>query len=290
MQLMLPYVNPINFLGELINKYRFSPTSTWASQSVMLPENIGSGFLQLFVKSDIHFFRGIWDFNEPTVFGSPDPVGKEGLIDFRISNIDQVLHSSALEGAKKFEWEITKVNGFRFFIPERYFNGDKHDLTYRFHNCVHHPLIKQMIKQLFEIPYRDFSNTMLLDAKLTEFVFYLICHLSNTEIVPIINDELPKRHLDCINEAHAIILANLDKEISISKLSRLVGLNQCDLKRDFKQVFGLPIKQYSIQQKIVLANKLITENHLDFSETARSLGYTNIKHFERLFNRYYGGL
>lgn len=288
MQLLLPYADPARFLAELINKYGFSLYNTWSSQSVTLPECIGAGFVQLFVKNDIHFFRGIWDFNEPTVFSSHDPVGKKGLIDFRVSKVDEVIHSSALEGAKKFEWEITRVDGIRFFIPEDYFIGTRFDLSCRFPAFAHDPQIKQMIKQLFEIPSHDFSNTMLLDAKLTEFVFYVIRQLSNAKMGPLIDCNLPQRRLDCISEAHAMILGNLDKEMSILQLSRSVGLNECDLKRDFKKIYGLPIRQYIIQQKIERANRLIVENHLDFKETARSLGYTNIKHFEALFKRYYG--
>jgi len=288
MQLLLPYADPTKFLRELITKYDFSLYDTWSSKSVTLPESIGVGFIQLFVKNDIHFFRGIWDFNQPTVFRSPDPVGKKGLIDFRISGQDQIMHSSALEGAKRFEWEITCVNGIRFFIPEKYFTGSRFELSCRFEACAHDPQIKQMIKQLFDIPTDDFSNTMLLDAKLTEFVFYLIRSLSSAKMGPALSDMLPQRRLDHINEAHSIILSNLNTELSIAQISRSVGLNECDLKRDFKKIFGLPIRQYIIQQKIELANRLICENHLNFAETAKSLGYTNVKHFETLFKRYYG--
>jgi AraC-like DNA-binding protein len=288
MQLLLPYADPAKFLQELIAKYSFSPRDTWSSKSVLLPEHTGVGFVQLFIKSDIHFFRGIWDFNEPTQFYSPDPVGQRGLIDFRISNEDQLLHSAALEGAKEFSWEITRVDGIRFFIPEAYFIGSMPELRRRFESCAHHPQIKQLIKQLFEISAPDFSNTMLLDAKLTEFIYYLIRHLSQKALDPADGDSLSQRRLDSIKEAHTRIMSNMDTEISILQLSRWVGLNECDLKRDFKKVYGLPIRQYIIQQKIQMANLLVAENHVDLAEAARSLGYTNIRYFEMLFKRYYG--
>jgi len=288
MQLLLPYADPAKYLQELTMKYGFSLRDTWSSKSVLLPEHMGNGFVQVFIKNDIHFFRGIWDFNEPTQFYSPDPVGQRGLIDFRISNEDQLLHSAALEGVKKFEWEITRVDGIRFFIPEGYFMESVRELSRRFQVCSHHPQIKQLIKQLFEISAHDFSNTMLLDAKLTEFVYYLIRHLSRKEIAPVNDDDLTLRHLDRIKEAHTRIMSSMNTEISILQLSRWVGLNECDLKRDFKKVYGLPIRQYIIQQKIQLANLLVAENHVDLAEAARSVGYTNIRYFEMLFKRYYG--
>ncbi|KRT17971.1 hypothetical protein ASU31_01370 [Pedobacter ginsenosidimutans] len=288
MQLLLPYADPTKYLQELTTKYGFSSRDTWSSKSIILPEHMGTGFVQVFIKNDIHFFRGIWDFNEPTQFYSPDPVGQRGLIDFRISNEDQLLHSAALEGAKKFGWEITRVDGIRFFIPEAYFTGGITELSRRFQSCAHHPQVKQLIKQLFEISARDFSNTMLLDAKLTEFIYYLIRHLSQKEIEPADSDGLTQRRLDSIREAHTRIMSNMDTEISVLQLSRWVGLNECDLKRDFKKVYGLPIRQYIIQQKIQMANLLVAENHVDLAEAARSLGYTNIRYFEMLFKRYYG--
>jgi len=288
MQLLLAYADPAKYLQELKMKYGFAVCDTWSSKSVLLPEHMGNGFVQVFVKNDIHFFRGIWGFNEPTLFYSPDPVGQHGLIDFRISNEDQLLHSAALEGVKKFEWEITHVNGIRFFIPKKYFMGSTLDLRSRFQICIHHPQIKQLIKQLFEIAAQDFSNTMLLDAKMTEFAYYLIRHLSQKEVSPAFEIGIDQRRLENIKEAHVRIMSNMNTEVSVSQLSRWVGLNECDLKRDFKKVYGLPIRQYIIKQKIQLANALLTENNLELSDVARSLGYTNVKHFEMLFKRYYG--
>lgn len=288
MQLLLPYADPAKYLQELKMKYGFSLRDTWSSKSVLLPDHIGNGFVQVFVKNDIHFFRGIWDFNEPTLFYSPDPVGQHGLLDFRISNEDQLLHSAALEGVKKFEWDITRVNGIRFFIPKKYFIGSMPELSRRFQACAYHPQIKQLIKQLFQISARDFSNTMLLDAKLTEFVYYLIRHLSQTEICLANHEELTVKRLGIIKEAHSRIMSNLESEVNVVQLSRWVGLNECDLKRDFKKVYGLPIRQYMIQQKIQLANLLVSENNLQLAEAARSLGYTNTRYFELLYRRYYG--
>ncbi|MEJ7827900.1 MAG: hypothetical protein WKF91_06890 [Segetibacter sp.] len=119
MELKLPYINPVNFANSLVNDYGFTRQEVWNAEHIQMPASSGKGSLLIFIRDDIHFFRGKWAFNERTTFHSSDQVGKKGIVDFRISASGQI-QSAAIEGCNKFEFDTTNVDGMRIFIPEKY--------------------------------------------------------------------------------------------------------------------------------------------------------------------------
>ncbi|MBT2563128.1 helix-turn-helix transcriptional regulator [Pedobacter sp. ISL-68] len=286
MELKLPYINPVNFANTLVNDYDFNIQQGWNSQHLEFPEHIGAGSLQLFMRDDIHFFRGKWKFNEDSTFLSHDPVGQKGLIDFRLSK-DGQIHSASIEGDKKFEWEITEVDGFRFFIPGQYLKLEKNQLSDRFEKYCFNRNIVNLQKQLFEIQAGQVSNALLLESKMLEFIYFWMDFLQTNNVEKHF-ESISDRHFSCLENAKQLLDESPSLSPSIKYISRKVGLNECDLKREFKKAFGLPIKQYVIKQRMEYAQKMLKETDLPVGEISTMLGYANRGHFANLYQRYFG--
>ena len=91
-----------------------------------------------------------------------------------------------------------------------------------------------------------------------------------------------------INLAKDILIQNMDKPPSISELSRLIGLNSNKLKKNFKQVFGVPVFKYIQNERLHEAHKLLSSGEMTVQETAWYVGYKSISSFSNAFFKKYG--
>lgn len=89
-------------------------------------------------------------------------------------------------------------------------------------------------------------------------------------------------------KARDILLENIDSLISIKELSKQVAINECYLKKGFKEVFGITIYDFYLQQKMEHAKYLLYEEGLTVTEVAARLGYSSISHFSTAFKRQTG--
>lgn len=284
-ELKLPYIDPTQFAAALISEYGFAHRHLWNATEIMVPEELGTGSFKLFIRPDVHFFRGKWDFIDQTIFHSNDPVAKKGMLDFRIS-ANGLIQSAALEGHRRFEFDTTHVDGIRIFMYEGFLNGNKHDLQDRFGRYCYDRNIQGVLKEIFEIDPQQQQDTLLLESKMLEFIYYWREFLSNKDIERHF-EGVSEHQLRCIYDAVQIIEANLNREVSIRDLSKKVGLNECDFKRSFRKVLGLPLRQFIIKERMETAHDLLIKTELPIAEICEYVGYTNRSHFVALFERFH---
>lgn len=72
------------------------------------------------------------------------------------------------------------------------------------------------------------------------------------------------------------------------KLSRQIGLNTFKLKKNFKEVFGVPVFKYVQQIRLEKAHQLIKTKQLSVQEVAWDVGYESISSFSNAFAKKYG--
>jgi len=84
------------------------------------------------------------------------------------------------------------------------------------------------------------------------------------------------------------IISDLSIVPNLSELARFSGMSESKLKRLFKQIFGNSIYNYYQVLRIKEAAYLIKEQKLSVSEAGYRLGFTNLSHFSRLFERHIG--
>lgn len=91
-----------------------------------------------------------------------------------------------------------------------------------------------------------------------------------------------------ITLAREILLKSLEEQMTIKELSKLVGINECYLKKGFKELFGTTIFEFYQGQRMEHAKYLLYEKGLTVTQVAYYLNYSNISHFSTAFRKYTG--
>ncbi|MDF5992039.1 AraC family transcriptional regulator [Pseudomonas aeruginosa] len=88
--------------------------------------------------------------------------------------------------------------------------------------------------------------------------------------------------------ARALLLQDLSTPPTIAELAKAVGMNQCKLKKCFKDHFGSTIYALFQEQRMSSAQQLLQSYNV--TETAMMLGYSNVSHFSAAFAKQFGNL
>ena len=285
MEVHIPYNNPANFIQSLRLKYSFPLNKSWNANILKLPDYLGEGNMQVFVRENMHFIRSKWRTFEPSIVSSPDDVKLSQHIDFRISESGNV-ESAFLRGCKKYEWEITRVNGLRLFLPKECLPG-KTDLLGKLNKYCIDKNVEGLLRELMGIYPEDAASSMLLEGKFLQFIHLWIKFLYREDIEQYFED-LSDWHLKRLKDAKDIIEQSIDNPCGIKALSKKVSINEYDLKKGFKKVHGLSIHQYVIKLRMEKARDLILNTDRPVYEICSELGYTNRGHFAQLYLKYFG--
>lgn len=81
------------------------------------------------------------------------------------------------------------------------------------------------------------------------------------------------------------ILANLSIAPQLPLLARNIGMSETKMKKIFHHVFGKSIYNYFQSARMNEAARMLSK--LSVSETAYELGFTNLSHFTRLFEKHH---
>ena len=150
---------------------------------------------------------------------------------------------------------------------------------------VHHDAGRQW-KKRFEAIYESYftKGTFGLDA-LGEALLLLDAMSASSEQPK--KDERPaeKGH---IQAAKAYIRNNFQFPITITDVSRSVGVNPNYLANLFAKRGEKSPKAYLTEVRMVTAGKLLTEGEASVTEIARAVGYSSPLHFSKAFSAYYG--
>ncbi|MCX8019748.1 MAG: AraC family transcriptional regulator [Chitinophagaceae bacterium] len=91
-----------------------------------------------------------------------------------------------------------------------------------------------------------------------------------------------------ILKAREILLQHIGEPITIKELSRKVAMNECYLKKGFKEMFGTTIFDFYQSQRMEHARYLLYEKGLSVTEVSVLLGYSSISHFSTAFKKHTG--
>ena len=93
---------------------------------------------------------------------------------------------------------------------------------------------------------------------------------------------------DKIARARSILLEHINEPLTIKELSRKAAINECYLKKGFKEMYGTTIFDFFQSQRMEHAKYLLYEKGLTVTEVADSLGYSSISHFSTAFKKHTG--
>ncbi|MBX3257312.1 MAG: helix-turn-helix transcriptional regulator [Chitinophagaceae bacterium] len=93
---------------------------------------------------------------------------------------------------------------------------------------------------------------------------------------------------DKILRAREVLLQHIGEPITIKDLSRKVAINECYLKKGFKEMFGTTIFDFYQSQRMEHAKYLLYDKGLSVTEVSLMLGYSSISHFSTAFKKHTG--
>ncbi len=93
---------------------------------------------------------------------------------------------------------------------------------------------------------------------------------------------------DKIHDARDIILSRYQDMPSLHELAKMVGTNECTLKRLFKQEFGTTVFQFLFDYRMELAAHYLLDTAQPINAIGIKLGYDYQSHFCTAFKRKYG--
>jgi AraC-like DNA-binding protein len=89
-------------------------------------------------------------------------------------------------------------------------------------------------------------------------------------------------------QAKEIVTINYSTPPSITQLSQMVGLNSNKLKKNFKELFGIPVFKFVQEERLNKAYELLRESEKTVQESAWEVGYESLSSFSNAFHKKFG--
>lgn len=94
--------------------------------------------------------------------------------------------------------------------------------------------------------------------------------------------------IDAIFRVRQQLLEKITHLPSLKELSLDAGMSVSKLQKCFQQVCGKNISQYALHEKMNLAKEMLASKKYSVSEVGYQLGYSNLSHFSKAFNKKFG--
>jgi AraC family transcriptional regulator len=149
---------------------------------------------------------------------------------------------------------------------------------------------RTVLEGLLNHNYTDTLENIYVNAQTQMLLLYgLDCMLGEKEI-DIITCKFLANEADRekVARAREILIQHIGEPITIKELSRKVAINECYLKKGFKEMFGTTIFDFYQSQRMEHAKYLLYEKGMSVTEVALFLGYSSISHFSTAFKKHTG--
>ena len=149
---------------------------------------------------------------------------------------------------------------------------------------------RMVLEALLNHTYTDSLENIYINAQTQMLLLYsLECMLGDKDIesfqCKFLANEADRGK---IIKAREILLQNIGEPLTIKELSRKVAINECYLKKGFKELFGTTIFDFYQSQRMEHARYLLYEKGLSVTEVSVMLGYSSISHFSTAFKKHTG--
>lgn len=150
--------------------------------------------------------------------------------------------------------------------------------------------IRNVIEGLLNHTYSESIENIYINAQTQMILLYsLDCMLGEKD-----SDVMNCKFLaneddrDKIIKARELLILHIGEPITIKELSRKVAINECYLKKGFKEMFGCTIFDFYQSQRMEHARYLLYEKGLSVTDVSVMLGYSSISHFSTAFKKHTG--
>ena len=134
-----------------------------------------------------------------------------------------------------------------------------------------HVVINNLISSMLRLKGK-FSGAQKQEGKITDVTKDVVGN----------DDQLMQRIVKSVNK-------NLsDSDFDVEMLSEEVGLSRAQLHRKMKEMTGIPAGEFIRNLRLEQAAKLLSENKVNVTQVAYTVGFNNQTHFSTVFRKHYG--
>jgi AraC-like DNA-binding protein len=148
------------------------------------------------------------------------------------------------------------------------------------------PEMQLLLKNIVSVDMNNSLNNFYVQIKIQELMYVLFSKLSLRENTTFknINSSDAEKLLVIRSE----ILSDLSTPPVLSELATIASMSETKLKQLFKQTFGDSIYNYYQKARMEEAAFLLKQARHSVAEVGYELGFSNLSHFSRLFEKQYG--
>lgn len=149
---------------------------------------------------------------------------------------------------------------------------------------------RMVLEALLNHTYTDSLENIYINAQTQMLLLYSMeCMLGDKEVeqfqCKFLANEADREK---IVKAREVLLQHIGEPLTIKELSRKVAINECYLKKGFKELFGTTVFDFYQSQRMEHARYLLYEKGLSVTEVSVLLGYSSISHFSTAFKKHTG--
>jgi AraC family transcriptional regulator len=149
---------------------------------------------------------------------------------------------------------------------------------------------RAVLESILSHNYTDTLENIFVNAQTQMLLLYSMdCMLGEKEITTLTCKFLANEaDRDKVMKAREVLIQHIGEPITIKELSRKVAMNECYLKKGFKEMFGTTIFEFYQTQRMEHARYLLYEKGISVTEVSVLLGYSSISHFSTAFKKHTG--
>ena len=145
------------------------------------------------------------------------------------------------------------------------------------------PDMKNAVTKIFACTYTGATRLMFLKSQVTELLSHFIGNCA-VESTPAVGEQEREK----LYQAKAILADNIAAPPSLKELSKVIGLNSYKLKKNFKELFGVPVFKHLQNERLIKAHNLLRESEMTVQEASWAVGYESVSSFSNAFIKKFG--
>jgi AraC-like DNA-binding protein len=145
---------------------------------------------------------------------------------------------------------------------------------------------KLLLKHITEVNQHDSLSHFYIQVKVQELLYLVFRQLVLRESAP--QQPINSADAERLLHVHNQLLTDLSTPPVLRALAQQAAMSETKLKQLFKQTFGSSVYTYYQQARMKEAAFLLKQGQHSVAEVGYELGFSNLSHFSRLFEKHYG--
>lgn len=135
------------------------------------------------------------------------------------------------------------------------------------------------VDKIFNTPYTGATRIMFIKSQILELLSHFFAIAASPDRI---------KDKEKLYHAKEIITSNMETPPSLNELSKLTGLNNFKLKKNFKALFGVPVFKYLQNERLKKAHELLSTSDISIREAAWLVGYESLSSFSSAYLKKFG--